>query len=148
DGPTSRARRRASLRRSPTLNAWPACQGVPFFLHEAARHRSGAPVRSAGLVAIARRDAIEDGTPRRASSVPGVRRACDGASGIRERARRPVGPFRGGGLDTRGARLRLSPSTQRGGAPWARRNAPTTPRPFERTSKRRRGFPSETHVKR
>jgi uncharacterized protein YecA (UPF0149 family) len=32
--------------------------------------------------------------------------------------------------------------------PWLPANVPTIPRPFERTSKRRKGFPSETSVKR
>jgi hypothetical protein len=37
---------------------------------------------------------------------------------------------------------------KKGGAPWHATTAATTSRAFERTSKRRKGYPSETQVKR
>src|SRR5580704_6355399 len=50
-------------------------------------------------------------------------------------------------LGTTSAPSVLYPARQRrGGASWTA--STSTSRPFERTSKRRRGFPSETHVKR
>jgi hypothetical protein len=43
----------------------------------------------------------------------------------------------------------VRPRSQKGGAPWHERAVITkTSRAFERTSKRRKGYPSETQVKR
>ena len=43
----------------------------------------------------------------------------------------------------------VQPLSQKGGAPWHGRAVTSkTSRAFERTSKRRKGYPSETHVKR